>query len=135
MKKILLSGMLCLLTTIVFGQLNISTNSRIDFTWNEENEDWEFESEDEESLTFFEFNKDLSMVKHTTSSTTSGYLIKSKEHDEEDENNQYIFSVVSDVGNKYLMIYDINNNNIRFIPDDFSKMIKFKIKSTWSVDE
>jgi len=49
--------MLCLLTTIVFGQFHVSTNSRIDFTWNEENKDWEFESEDEELLTFLNLIK------------------------------------------------------------------------------
>lgn len=121
-----------MLTTFAFGQFHVSTNSRIDYTWDKESEDWQYKSKDEESLTFFEFNKEFTMVKHTTSLSTSGYLIKSQEHDEENENNQYIFSVVSDVGNKYIMIYDVKNENIRFIPDDFSKMIKFKIKSSWS---
>lgn len=134
MKKIILLGILFLLTTIVFGQFHVSTNLRSDYTWDKENKDWELESEDEDSLTFFEFNKDFTMVKHTTSTTTSGYLIKSQEHDERDGNNQYIFIIISDVGNKYIMIYDVKNSNIRFITDDLSKMIKFKIKSTWSDD-
>ena len=132
MKKIILFGILCFITTIVFGQLRVSTYSRLDFSWDESNDDWKFESEDEESLTFFEFNEDFTLVKHTTSSSTSGYLIKSQEHDEEDGADQYIFTIVSDLGNKYIMVYDFKNKNIRFIPEDFSKMIKFKIKSTWS---
>jgi hypothetical protein len=132
MKKLILFIIFCLLTTFVFSQFHVSTNSRIDFTWDKESDDWKFESEDQESLTFFEFNKEFTMVKHTTSSSTSGFLIKHQEHDEEDGNNQYILTVVSDVGNKYMMIYDIKNENIRFIPDDFSQMVKFKIKSSWS---
>ncbi|WP_047547302.1 hypothetical protein [Psychroserpens sp. Hel_I_66] len=132
MKKSILFALFCFFTTVLFGQFHVSTNSRLDFSWDKSSDDWKFESEDPESLTFFEFNNDFTLVKHTTSSTTSGYLIKSQEHDEDDGNNQYLFKIVSDVGNKYIMIYDIKNNNIRFIPEDFSTMIKFKIKSTWT---
>lgn len=132
MKNIMLSVILVLLTTSAFGQFHISTNSRVDYKWNETNSEWEFDSKDEESITFLEFNKDFTLVKHTTASTISGYLIKSQEHDEEDGNDQYLFTLVSDIGNEYIMIYDIKNNNIRFITDDFTRMIKFKIKSTWA---
>ena len=132
MKKITLAILFLFYIQLCFGQLNVSTDNRTDFNWDSENEDWVFESDDEESLTFFEFNKEFTYVKHTSASATSGYLIKSQEHDEEDGNNQYLMAVVSDVGNKYIMIYDVKNENIRFITEDFSRMIKFKIKSAWT---
>lgn len=126
-----LTSFFCL-TSISFAQLTVSTDTRIDFSWDKESEDWKFESEDEEALSFFEFNKDFTMVKHTTARTTSGYLIKSQVHDKEDDNNRYLFSIVSDVGNKYIMIYDIKFNSIRFVTEDITSMIKYKIKSVWT---
>jgi hypothetical protein len=40
-------------------------------------------------------------------------MIKSSERDK--EKDQYELNIVSDVGNEYLMIIDIKNNNLRFI--------------------
>lgn len=93
---------ICLLTFLsinVFAQLNISTNFRQNGIWNNEKEEWTIFSTDEDELTFFEFNKDFTMFKHTTASITSAYMIKSAEHDE--ELDQYELDIVSDVGNKY----------------------------------
>lgn len=132
MREITLFGLFYLFTTSVFSQLSVSTDSRMDFSWDKEKETWEFQNEDPEALTFFEFNEDFTMIKHTTSNTTSAYMIKSQEHDEEEGRNQYIFMVTSDVGNKYMMIYDVENGNIRFITGDFSSMIKYRIKSSWA---
>lgn len=90
MKRLSASFCFILVALTSFGQLNVSTNSRSDFIWDAKNKDWVFESKDSESLTFFEFNKDFTLVKHTTGLSSSGYLIKSQEHDEEDGNNQYV---------------------------------------------
>ena len=118
----------------VTAQLHISTNLRMDFSWDEVKDDWKFESQDDESMTFFEFNEDLTLVKHVTSSITSAYLIKSYIHDEEDERDQYIYKIMSDVGNKYMMIVDLKNKNLRFISDDLTFMVKHRIKATWTDD-
>jgi len=119
----------------VFAQLNISTNFRQDGIWNKEKEEWTIFSTDEDELTFFEFNKDFTMFKHTTASITSAYMIKSFEHDE--ERDQYELDIVSDVGNKYLMIIDVKNNNVRFIyeKDGDLLMVHHTIKKLWSDDD
>lgn len=134
MKKLLLFAIACLLQTLAWAQLNFSTNLRQDFSWDEATEDWILESEDEESITFFEFNEEFSMLTHTTSTITSAYKINSSLHDEEEGRNQYIFKVVSDVGNKYVMIVDIKNDNIRFVSNDGSRMVRHQIKASWLDD-
>ena len=75
------------------------------------------------------------MVKHTTATITSAYIIKSSEHDNEEGRNQYMFDVVSDVGNKHMMIVDIKNNNLRFVSTEKNFMVKHMIKATWTDDE
>tara|TARA_B110000902_G_scaffold263086_1_gene341433 strand:+ start:1348 stop:1548 length:201 start_codon:yes stop_codon:yes gene_type:complete len=65
---------------------------------------------------------------------TSAYIIKSSEHDEEEGRDQYIYMIVSDVGNKYMMILDFINDNIRFISNDLSYMVKHRIKASWTDD-
>ena len=134
MRKITFLAILCFITTIASAQLHISTNLRMNFNWDEINDEWKFESQDEESLTFLEFNKEFTMVKHTTSTVTSAYIIKSSEHDEEEGRDQYIYMIVSDVGNKYMMILDFINDNIRFISNDLSYMVKHRIKASWTDD-
>jgi len=129
---------ICLLTFMsinVFAQLNISTNFRQDGIWDKEKEEWTIFSTNEDELTFFEFNKDFTMFKHTTASITSAYMIKSSEHDE--ERDQYELDIVSDVGNKYLMIIDVKNNNVRFIyeKDGNLLMVHHTIKKLWSDDD
>ncbi|WP_186990389.1 hypothetical protein [Constantimarinum furrinae] len=115
--------------------MNISTDLRKDGIWDDVSEEWSLISENNEELTFFVFNTDLTMFKHTTSSVTSAYLIKSQEKDE--ENDQFELSIVSDVGNKYIMIIDFKNDNLRFIYDNDgeSRMVWHRIKSVWFEDE
>ena len=134
MIKFAFLAILCFLTTIASAQLHISTNLRMDFSWDEINDDWTFESQDDQSLTFFEFNKEYTIVKHTTSTATSAYIIKSFEHVDEEGREQYNYMIVSDLGNKYLMVLDIKNTNIRFVSNDGSHLVKYRIKSSWADD-
>ena len=131
MKNIIVYTLFFFTCYLSFGQFNISTSSRYDYVWSDNKDDWEFEYHEEEALTFLEFNSDFTLVKHTTSKGTSAYLIKSQEYDNENGKDQYLFSIVSDNGNKYIMIYDIKNQNIRFVTDDLQRMIKFTIKNSW----
>ena len=55
-------------------------------------------------------------------------------HDEEDGRDQYVYKIMSDVGNKYMMIVDLKNQNLRFISDDLSYMVKHRIKASWTDD-
>ncbi|MBB00339.1 MAG: hypothetical protein CMN34_05360 [Saprospirales bacterium] len=114
----------------------ISTNLREDYNWNPKMEEWKFVSSDDEELTFFEFNADFTMFTHTTPSITSSYLVKETLYDE--ESDQYEFDVVSDVGNKYLCILDLEQDNIRFIGnigESNSWLVRHSIKKLWLEEE
>lgn len=137
-SKILKMKNLLITLFLIFGsilsiqaQMNISTNFRTDAIWDKINEEWKSIASDDEELTFFVFNKDFTMFKHTTAKVQSAYMIKSQKHDE--EKNRYEFDVVSDVGNDYYMIFDIKNNNVRFIyeRDDDMLMVQHDIKNVW----
>lgn len=132
MKSYSITAAFCLVLSLsVSAQMRLSTDQRKDGIWDNESEEWVIVSTDDEELTFFEFNEALTMFKHTTASITSAYIIKSSTHDE--ENNRYEFEVVSDVGNKYLMILDVENSNIRFIheKDGVMLLVWHRIKSAW----
>ena len=117
-----------------FAQLNISTNLRQDGIWDEAKEEWTLISIDEEELTFFEFNKEFTMFTHTTPSMTSAYIIKSLKENE--EQYEYRLEVISDVGNKYLMIINYQNSSLRFFYKTAGDvvMVHHTIKQTWVED-
>jgi len=135
MKSLWLTIVFSCIYIQLFAQMNISTNLRQDGYWDEEKEEWIIVSEDEDELTFFEFNKDFTMFKHTTPGITSAYIIKSQTKDE--ERNQFELTVVSDVGNKYMMILDVTNNNLRFLYEKKGTMwmVRHSIKRTWFDDD
>lgn len=126
---------LILISSEMFAQMNISTDLRQDGIWNNETEEWEVISTNDEELTFFEFNKEFTMFKHTTPSMTSAYLIKSQEEDKVRE--QFELSIVSDAGNKYLMLIDFKNQNLRFIYENEGALIMVwhRIKRVWFEDD
>jgi len=134
-SKIITICFLTFMSLNLFAQMNISTNLRQDGVYDEEKEEWVVLSSDDEELTFLEFNKDFTMFKHTTASVTSAYIIKTNEKDE--ERDQFELSIVSDVGNKYLMIIDFKNNNLRFIYESEGKMymVHHTIKKVWFDEE
>jgi hypothetical protein len=134
-SKLFLVFLMSILSVSLFAQMNISTNFRQDGIWDKEKEEWTIFSTNDEELTFFEFNKDYTMFKHTTASITSAYMIKSQKYDE--ENERYEFDVVSDVGNKYFMIFDIKGENVRFIyeRDGELYLVQHSIKKVWFEEE
>jgi hypothetical protein len=98
MKKIIftLTIVLCGIQSI-YAQIHISTNLRRDAIFNEITKEYDLLSEDTEEITFFEFNKEFTIVKHTTPTITSSYIIKSFKEDK--ENERWEFEIMSDVGN------------------------------------
>ena len=134
-RNLLLTALTLMFSLQLMAQMNISTNLRQDGVYDEVSEEWEVLSTDDEELTFFEFNKDFTMFKHTTASMTSAYMIKSSEEDKERE--QWELDLVSDVGNRYTMIIDLKNDNIRFIykNDDKMHMVHHTIKKVWFDEE
>ena len=131
----LLFGLLVIAST-ASGQFHVSTNLREDFDWDVEAEQWVLVSSNKEELTFLEFNEDWSMLKHITPTISSAYIIKSMERNE--EHDSWECQVVSDVGNKYFMVLDLEKNNVRFMSDksnfEDNTLVRHTIKSTW-VDE
>ncbi len=114
------------------AQMHISTNLREDYVWSDNQEKWILVSSDDGSATLFDFNKDMTMMTHTTATISSTYYIKSSV--ENKENQTWDFEVVSDVGNKYRMLLDMKNNNIRFIgkdKDETSFLVRHTIKRLW----
>jgi hypothetical protein len=131
MKRLLI--ILGVLTTqVIHAQIFVSTDARTVYNWDSIGEEWILEESEDDFLTFFEFNNELTMIKHTTPSVTSAYLIKSVEVDDEDGRDQIEYDVISDIGNSYMLLYDAKNENIRFIDFKSDRMIRFEIKAVWT---
>ncbi len=120
---------------IASAQLIISTDLRTDGVWNDETNSWDVVSEDDEELTFFKFNQDMTMFRHITPGITSAYLIESQSYDE--KLDQYTFEVTSDVGNTYVMVIDLKANQIRFVYESGGKsyLVQHRIKKAWTAEE
>ncbi|MDG2343602.1 MAG: hypothetical protein P8L23_03390 [Flavobacteriales bacterium] len=134
----------CTLITLIISvhitsQMHISTYLREDYVWDFAEEEWsKYSSQDD--MTFFELNKDLTLVKHTTGNLTSAYIIKTNTKNE--ERNHFEFDVISDVGNKYTMIIDVFNedkslHNVRFMYDREEKtyLVRHTVKTVWFDEE
>jgi hypothetical protein len=74
-------------------------------------------------------NKDETMFTHTIESMKSTYYVTSSEYDKEKE--VWSYYVTSDVGNKYLYIFDPKNKEIRalYVKDGKSILIAFTVKA------
>lgn len=133
-KRLLLLVSMLTLTICSMAQLSISTSIRQDAIWDELKEDWEVVSIDSTG-TFFEFNTEFTMFKHTTETITSNYKITSTDYDEKEI--KYTLQVVSDVGNEYEVIIDGTNNYIAFFyeRDEEYILVHHTIKKTWIKDD
>ena len=120
--------------TQAYAQLYISTEKRIDAFWSSTKEDWIVISE-EATPTLFKFNEKMTMFEHTTTNISSTYYIKDYTYDE--DNEEYHLNITSDVGNVYLMVIDINDNNLRFLyeKNGISYAVQHNIKSSWKEEE
>lgn len=134
-RNLLLTALTLIFSLQLMSQTSISTNLRQVKVYNEVSEEWELLPAGREELTFFEFNKDFTMLKHTTESITSAYIIKSSEIDK--ERGRWELEIVSDRGRKYVMIVDSKNHNIRFIfeKDDKMYLMEHTIKDIWFDEE
>jgi hypothetical protein len=116
------------------AQLSISTNLRQDAIWDEDLQDWEVLATDE-NVTFFEFNRELTLFKHTTTTITSTYNISDWEYDS--TLVKYTMVVTSDAGNTYDVVIDGINNYIGFFyyRDLDYILVHHAIKDTWFREE
>lgn len=136
MKKLGLIILALILSQQIYSQMHISTNLREDFTWSDSQAKWIFVSQDPESSTLFDFNKEITMFKHTTESISSSYYVKSSSSDK--EKGILELDVVSDVGNKYHVVVDPINKNIRLVGTDkngTSFLVRHTIKKLWFEDK
>ena len=131
MKKLLLtlSIIVCAIQHS-YSQMHITTYLTRTAIYNEYREEYE-EVDKIDEVTFFEFNKGLTLFEHTTNTIKSSYTIQSSKQDK--VNERWEFIILSDVGNKYMMIIDFPNNNLRFIcvRDGVTYLKQYSIKRVW----
>jgi hypothetical protein len=134
LKTNTMKAVLAILTLFVscaaFAQLSISTNFRQDGVWDAGKEEWNILSTDDNG-TLFEFNRELTMFKHTTATITSDYFISKWDYNEDEV--KYTMTVTSDAGNEYEMIIDGINNCVAFFYwyDEQYILVRHTIKQTW----
>ncbi|MDC1395640.1 hypothetical protein N8368_03940 [Bacteroidia bacterium] len=127
--KIALAILAFTFTTNVLAQVSISCRAREYCNWNSDDEKFEDCSGREES-SLFVLNENRTLFTHTTETMSSTYYIQDVEHDK--ENDLYLYKVISDVGNKYLYVFDIKNDEIRALPlNGDLKLVRFYIKATF----
>lgn len=82
-----------------------------------------------EESSLFKFNKDETLFIHTTETIKSTYYIESKQYDE--KNDSYTCTVTSDVGNKYIYVFDRKNKEVRttFKRDGKTTLLIFTVKA------
>lgn len=114
-----------------FSQTYFSCSFREICEWNPSTELFDI-CKGYEEASLFKMNDDETLFTHITDDQKSTYFINSKEYDS--ENDIFIYDVRSDVGNKYIYIFDPDNNQIRvliFYADSSSKLVRFIIKKMW----
>jgi hypothetical protein len=129
MKKIILILTLALIgLTNLNAQISFSCTYRQYCTWNEYTEEFE-DCEGYEESSLFVMNANETMFTHTIETMKSTYYVDSKEYDK--KNDVWSYNVTSDVGNKYIYIFDPKNKEIRalYITDDKTMMIVFSVKA------
>ena len=115
MKKLLL---LLLFTTpiICFSQTSFSCDLREFCDWDEVTKVWENDCDPFEYNCLFVMNKDETMFVHTTPTIKSRYYVK--EILDIGEEDQIWYSVVNDVNNEYLFLFDLRHEEIKAITED-----------------
>jgi hypothetical protein len=112
------------------AQVSFSCTYKEYCDWDNVKEEWSSNCIGAAESSLFVWNKDETLFKHTTETITSTYFVQSSEYDK--ANDVYTYSVVSDVGNKYYFVFDINNLEIRAMPlnDDVDMvLIRWRVKA------
>lgn len=114
MKKILILSILCLSTLSAIAQTSISCKSRETCWWNADSEQFDLCSDVVFDNSLFVMNANEDMLTHKTSEMTSTYYVTSSESEED----FITYEVVSDVGNEYTVIFDVQRMLVKFIGTD-----------------
>ncbi len=80
----------------------------------------------------FKLNAKMTMFEHTTPEMSSSYYVSDSEYDENEKS--LTMNVVSDVGNIYLYIFDMDDNKIKvlFKREDVMQVLVFTVKKFWT---
>ena len=130
MKKSLSLTLLIFVTTILSAQYHISTDFAAAYKWNTTKNQWDLSGSDE-TTTFFEFNEEGTIVKHTSSAGTTTYMIKSSKTEGSEGSIKIKYDIVSDVGESYLLVIDEKDREVSMLPIPAETMIVFRIKAAW----
>ena len=128
MRKIFFALLMVSAVLSMKAQLSFSCTHREYCAWNTRLEIFtDCQGYDENSL--FVINDNETMFVHTTPTMKSSYYIQNKEYDK--ESNQLRYDVVSDVGNKYYYVFDLEEKEIRILidNDDGISMLRFTVKA------
>ncbi len=136
MKKIL--TLICVMFFAVSIQAqtaqNISTNYKQTCYWSKSSAAFTDCGDNKEYSSLFKINSDATMFYHTTNDIKSTYYVSKKNY--LSNCDCYSYDVISDVGNKYTFIVDLEKNQLKIMSlnhsstdDDY--MILFKVKSNW----
>lgn len=131
LNRVILFFALCLFSNMSQAQIYASCTHRDYYKYNEATEDFEYmNGYDENSM--FKINAKLTMFEHTTPDMSSSYYVSESEYDENEKT--LTMDVVSDVGNNYRYIFDMDDNKIRvlFKRDGVVQLLVFTVKKFWT---
>lgn len=114
MNQLFITAVLCVFSLLSSAQTSITCKSRETCWWNVGNEEFDVCSDPVFDNSLFVMNKNEDMLVHKTSEMTSTYYVTSTEAEED-----YItYEVVSDVGNEYTVIFDVQRMLVKFMGTD-----------------
>ncbi len=112
------------------AQTSFTCSHRENCKWNVTTEEFD-DCDRYEDPSMFVLNADETMFTHTTESIKSTYYVNERNYDSEAE--LWLYSVTSDVGNKYIYAFDPKNKEIRalYTRDGVSMLIRFYVKAVF----
>lgn len=130
-KCFILLTLLCLFANTAQAQIHASCTHRDYYKYNDMTEEFEYQNGyDENSM--FKINTALTMFEHTTPDISSSYYVTESEFDKDEKTLS--MEAVSDVGNKYHCVFDINNDKISFLfeREGVVQLLVFTVKKFWT---
>jgi hypothetical protein len=112
MKKYIILFLIIVSPFVSFRKTSMSCTYKEICNWNQYSEKWDQDCPGEEAASLFVMNDSETMFTHTTLDIKSTYYVTSKESGED---GLFTYYVTSDVGNKYYAIFDLANEEIKFI--------------------
>ena len=129
MKKLTLSFFALLFCLASYSQTVFTNKSRETCWWNTYSQSFDECSGTSFDNSIFILNENEDMIVHKTSSMTSTYYVTKTEN----ESNFITYEVISDVGNSYTVIFDVEKVLIKIMGSDSEGNIFITMYSVKSV--